>query len=238
MSKYLDETGLTHLWGKIKAAIASASSSISIPINGIKSGEKVLSLDSNENLQTTLSLSYDSTSQKVQLKGISNEVISEFDASVFVKDAFLNSATLVVVSSSQAGTSGFPAAAGTYLKFEWNLTQSGGGVDITWVNVTTLIDEYTAGNGINISGNAVSIKVDPTQGSNVTVSTSASGLKVEVDQSGKVDKVTGKDLSTNDYTDAEKTKLAGIAAGATADSALSNAEIDAAIAAAEQAGAA
>lgn len=30
----------------------------------------------------------------------------------------------------------------------------------------------------------------------------------------KVDKVTGKQLSTNDYTAAEKTKLAGIAAGA------------------------
>ena len=30
----------------------------------------------------------------------------------------------------------------------------------------------------------------------------------------KVDKVTGKDLSTNDYTDADKNKLAGIAAGA------------------------
>ncbi len=35
-----------------------------------------------------------------------------------------------------------------------------------------------------------------------------------VDLSGKVDKVTGKGLSTNDYTTAEKTKLAGIAAGA------------------------
>lgn len=32
--------------------------------------------------------------------------------------------------------------------------------------------------------------------------------------SGKVDKVSGKQLSTNDYTTAEKTKLAGIAAGA------------------------
>jgi hypothetical protein len=32
---------------------------------------------------------------------------------------------------------------------------------------------------------------------------------------GKVDKVTGKQLSTNDYTAAEKTKLAGVAAGAT-----------------------
>lgn len=33
----------------------------------------------------------------------------------------------------------------------------------------------------------------------------------------KVDKVTGKGLSTNDYTNAEKTKLAGVAAGATAN---------------------
>ncbi|OME46941.1 hypothetical protein BSK66_31355, partial [Paenibacillus odorifer] len=31
----------------------------------------------------------------------------------------------------------------------------------------------------------------------------------------KVDKVTGKQLSTNDYTTAEKTKLTGIATGAT-----------------------
>ena len=35
-----------------------------------------------------------------------------------------------------------------------------------------------------------------------------------VDLSGKVDKVAGKGLSTNDYTTAEKTKLAGIVAGA------------------------
>lgn len=40
--------------------------------------------------------------------------------------------------------------------------------------------------------------------------------KTETDTllSGKVDKVNGKGLSTNDYTDAEKTKLAGIEAGA------------------------
>lgn len=36
-----------------------------------------------------------------------------------------------------------------------------------------------------------------------------------VDLSGKVDKVSGKGLSTNDYTSDEKTKLAGIADGAT-----------------------
>lgn len=38
--------------------------------------------------------------------------------------------------------------------------------------------------------------------------------KIKTLLSGKVDKVTGKELSTNDYTTAEKTKLSGIAEGA------------------------
>ena len=42
------------------------------------------------------------------------------------------------------------------------------------------------------------------------------GLQAALD--GKVDKVTGKGLSTNDYTTAEKNKLAGIAAGAQVNS--------------------
>lgn len=47
-------------------------------------------------------------------------------------------------------------------------------------------------------------------GDNVQI---ASGV-ISVDLSGKVDKVAGKGLSTNDYTTAEKTKLAGVATGA------------------------
>ena len=38
--------------------------------------------------------------------------------------------------------------------------------------------------------------------------------KIKTALSGKVDKVNGKGLSTNDYTTAEKNKLAGIEAGA------------------------
>jgi len=52
-----------------------------------------------------------------------------------------------------------------------------------------------------------SIKVD---GTALTVTDKA----VNVDLSGKVDKVSGKGLSTNDYTASEKTKLAGIETGA------------------------
>lgn len=42
----------------------------------------------------------------------------------------------------------------------------------------------------------------------------------------RVKKIEGKSLSTNDYTDSDKTKLAGIAEGATQDSALTIEEID------------
>ena len=38
--------------------------------------------------------------------------------------------------------------------------------------------------------------------------------KLEQEMSGKVDRITGKGLSTNDYTTAEQTKLAGIETGA------------------------
>ena len=51
---------------------------------------------------------------------------------------------------------------------------------------------------------------------NTTSGLSADDVQEAIDELAeeKVDKVTGKGLSTNDYTDAEKTKLAGIAAGA------------------------
>lgn len=41
--------------------------------------------------------------------------------------------------------------------------------------------------------------------------------KIKTALGGKVDVVSGKDLSTNDYTNAEKTKLSGIASGAQAN---------------------
>lgn len=52
-------------------------------------------------------------------------------------------------------------------------------------------------------------------GNNTDGTMTQSAIKTELEN--KVDKVSGKDLSTNDYTTAEKNKLKGIAAGATAN---------------------
>lgn len=55
----------------------------------------------------------------------------------------------------------------------------------------------------------------------------AKTTEVNAALSNKVDKVSGKGLSTNDFTAAYKSKLDGISSGATADSAITTAEIDA-----------
>ncbi|MBC8558721.1 hypothetical protein [Fumia xinanensis] len=66
---------------------------------------------------------------------------------------------------------------------------------------------------IATSGNAQDVTFSPPSGVTATdVQTALTELNAKAD--GKVDKVTGKGLSTNDYTAAEKQKLAGIAPNA------------------------
>ena len=76
-------------------------------------------------------------------------------------------------------------------------------------------EDYTTAEKTKLAGIATGAQV------NVIESVSVDGTAltitnkgVNVDLSGKVDKVDGKGLSTNDYTTTEKTKLAGIAEGA------------------------
>lgn len=80
-------------------------------------------------------------------------------------------------------------------------------VKYSFVDLTKLIDTYTAAdNSINISGHSVAVKISATTGN--ALSLVNDGLFV--DTSDKVDKENGKGLSTEDYTTAEKNKLAGI----------------------------
>lgn len=88
------------------------------------------------------------------------------------------------------------------------------------INLSAL-SAAVSGNGNAITG----VSYDNTTGA-FSFTKGATFLTEHQDISGKVDKVTGKGLSTNDYTTAEKNKLSGIEAGAnhtTIDAALSNA---------------
>lgn len=127
-------------------------------ITGVSAADKILSLSGTE-LSTTLSIDYESGSKLIRLLGIDNEVIASIDATRFIKDGMVNGVSfnpedkkLTITFNTDAGTE-----------------------DIE-VDLSDLVDTYTAGNGINISGNSVSINRDASSESFLTVG--ASGLKL------------------------------------------------------------
>lgn len=128
---------------------------ITIPaatVTGVDSADKFLSL-SNKNVKSEIGLKYDGTKKKIQLTGKGSSVVAEIDATSFIKDGMLESAELVKNPAGQA--------AGTYLKLAFN---TDAGVEDIFVNVTELIDVYTAGTGITISGKAISVNKSTVDG--------------------------------------------------------------------------
>lgn len=96
-------------------------------------------------------------------------------------------------------------------EFNFNQDEAGYSVTIDATDGLTVTDNenkdmtmYSHGR-INVSGNVLSLPFED----------GTLALQSQIpDISGKVDKVTGKGLSTNDYTTTEKNKLSGIAEGA------------------------
>lgn len=130
-----DYNTLGKLETKIKAAQSAADK-----VSGVKSGDKVISLGADGKLSSTISLSVDTDAdgkgkKYIRLKGIDGADLGKIDTADFVKDGMLNSAELVTNPSGQTE--------GTYIKLTWN-TDSGKEDDPMYINVTSLIDTYTA----------------------------------------------------------------------------------------------
>ena len=94
----------------------------------------------------SLALSYDTDAKKIHLKS-GETSLGEVDATAFIKDGMLESAEIATSNGTKDGT---------FLKLTWN---TDAGKDVTYVDVASLVDTYTAGNGINIAGYEVSLKV-------------------------------------------------------------------------------
>jgi hypothetical protein len=129
------------------------------------------------------------------------------------KDMVVQSGSVVTLDADGAAAVGLTKA-GTYIK----LVLANATSDTLYIDVSGLIEYVTSGSA---EGDMVFITIDEathkvtatiTDGT-ITKAKLAAALVTEIE--GKVDKVEGKGLSTNDYTDAEKTKLAGVAEGAT-----------------------
>lgn len=194
----------------------------------INSDDTVLSQD-DDGLKTNISLRYVSvadetgngTHKVIQLVGTNGEtpaVLGTVDATDFVKDSFLESATIVSGTwTSSEGTETFTPGTGTQKAIElvWKvITRDGDTSDdttqTTYINVESLIDAYTAGNAwieIDSTNNKISHKtvenLDSTNThgitANVTVnSTSSTSFNVpslKVDAAGHVVSVDEKQVT-------------------------------------------
>lgn len=119
----------------------------------------------------------------------------------------------MVVQDGSVVTDPEGQAAGTYIKLVLQNV-----AEPLFIDVGGLIEYVTSGSA---EGDMVVIAIDDTThkvtatitDGTITKAKLAAALVTEIE--GKVDKVDGKGLSTNDYTTEEKTKLAGVTAGAT-----------------------
>ena len=128
----------------------------------VKEGEKILKLEGTE-FSTVASLKYveaaDEEPAKIQLLGIDNAVVSEIDATPFIRDGMLSD----VEYDAETNT----------LTFTWN-TEAGEKSDT--VVLSDIIEPYTAGNGLELSGNEFAVKVDAASESFLTAG--ADGVKL------------------------------------------------------------
>lgn len=108
-------------------------------------------------ISTQLGLTYDSAGKKIKLTGVGGATVAEVDATDFIKDGMVQSVELE----------------GNNLVFTFNT--DAGAEEIT-VDLSKFIDVYTQGNGIAISGKAISVKVDTASEKYLTVGTA--GIKL------------------------------------------------------------
>lgn len=128
----------------------------------VKEGEKILKLEGTE-FSTVATLKYVATEgeepAKIQLLGIDNALVSEIDATPFIRDGMLND----VEYDAETNT----------LTFTWN-TEAGEKSDT--VVLSDIIEPYTAGNGLELTGNEFAAKVDTESEAFLTVG--ENGLKL------------------------------------------------------------
>ena len=117
---------------------AGLTANVVIPeaqVTGVKADDPVLSL-TDKKLSATLGLSYDSKNKKIKLTGIGNSEIASVDASDFIKDGMLDTARFD------------PETKEITLTFN-----TASGKDPIKINVSSLVDTYTAkaGSGLTLN---------------------------------------------------------------------------------------
>lgn len=141
--------------------VVNENTEVSVKINP---NSNALSL-TNTGLLSKLNLTY--ADDKISL--VANDaVVAEINTSGFTKDKLIKSVEVVTVTEP-----GSPIPA-PYIKIVWKTTQ---GDEITRIPLDSLIDVYTAGNGLKLENNVFSVKIAAT--SEPYLSADENGLKVQ-----------------------------------------------------------
>lgn len=170
LTQYVGENAVT-----VSSADTSNNKTVSLKIN---SGDNVLSQDTN-GLSATLSIAYDSSSRKLQLKGNGGNLINEIDATAFVKDGMLNDTAVFTASATTQSitfgvketiTDPVPKSSNTheysgltinhhYLAFEFKIDNDAEQpYKYEILDATDIIDVYNNGNGLELTDHTFSVK--------------------------------------------------------------------------------
>ena len=178
LTQYVGENAVT-----VSSADTSNNKTVRLKIN---SGDKVLSQDPN-GLSATLSIAYDSSTRKLQLKGKGGNLISDIDATAFVKDGMLND-TAVFTASANTQSITFSGSSNTheysgltinhhYLAFEFKIDNDDAQpYKYEILDATSIIDVYNSGNGLELTGHTFSVKL--AQGSENFLTVDGNGVKL------------------------------------------------------------
>ena len=138
-----------------------------VPVKGVKTGDNVISLGTDGKLSSTIAFSIDATADAsgkryLKLTGIGGANLGKVDIADFVKDGMLEGSALykataatgtVRINGKDYSLTGLTANH-TYIVLVWNTDSSKEAMPI---DVTTLIDVYTAGEGLTLTGNQFSV---------------------------------------------------------------------------------
>lgn len=178
LTQYVGENAVT-----VSSADASNNKTVSLKIN---SGDNVLSQGPN-GLSATLSIEYDSSTRKLQLKGNGGNLINDIDATAFVKDGMLND-TAVFTASATTQSITFSGSRNThkysgltsnhhYLAFEFKIdNDTAQPYKYEILDATSIIDVYKKGNGLELTDHTFSVKL--AQGSENFLTVDGNGVKL------------------------------------------------------------
>lgn len=171
----------------------------------VKADDPILSttaVDSTGKIQTTMSLRYDQATGKLDILGKDGQTVVA-TANVMTAASVLENVELVVNPVDPEGD-GQATLTGTFLDFDFVLRD--GSDKHILLDVTSLIDVYTAGAGIKVDGKEISAKVDVSQAvytdglGNLAVSI-GNGLKLTPGADGAQSKIEA-DMATTISADA------------------------------------